>query len=209
VARLIPSNRILAIASGAFLGILFPMCECGIIPVMRRLLRKGVPLSCCVCYMLAGPIINVVVMLSTYVAFSGTESSIATIKPAATAADAMPVASSPGKASTSPPSTSPAPPIQSTTPGQPPVPGSVPTAPQLGGIGMTAMRVFLGFLVAFGTGLIVESQYRRHGNNLLAPLAVPPALPVISEDENNEKASWSRRVALISETALHDFVDIT
>src|SRR5262249_3157165 len=73
VARIIPRSRILAIAIGGFLGLLFPMCECGIIPVMRRLLRKGVPLSCCVCYMLAGPIINVVVMLSTYVAFSGME----------------------------------------------------------------------------------------------------------------------------------------
>src|SRR5207244_4726059 len=72
VARLIPKNRVLAIAIGGFLGLLFPMCECGIIPIMRRLLRKGLPLSCCTCYMLAGPIINVVVMISTYVAFSGT-----------------------------------------------------------------------------------------------------------------------------------------
>ena len=37
--------------------------------VMRRLLRKGLPLSCCIAYMLAGPIINVVVMFSTWVAF--------------------------------------------------------------------------------------------------------------------------------------------
>src|SRR5438093_7951388 len=73
VARIIPRSRVLAIAIGGLLGLLFPMCECGIIPVMRRLLRKGVPLSCCVCYMLAGPIINVVVMLSTYVAFWGME----------------------------------------------------------------------------------------------------------------------------------------
>ena len=35
------------------------MCECGIVAVMRRLLRKGLPLGCCVAYMLAGPIINV------------------------------------------------------------------------------------------------------------------------------------------------------
>jgi uncharacterized membrane protein YraQ (UPF0718 family) len=48
------------------------MCECGIIPVMRRLLRKGVPLSLCVTYVLAGPVINVVVLTSTYVAFDYT-----------------------------------------------------------------------------------------------------------------------------------------
>jgi uncharacterized membrane protein YraQ (UPF0718 family) len=73
IARLIPRNRILAIAIGGFLGLPSPMCDCGILVVVRRLLRKGVPLSCCVCYLLAGPIINVVTMLSTRVAFSGME----------------------------------------------------------------------------------------------------------------------------------------
>ena len=62
IAKLVPRNRLLAIAMGGLLGLVFPMCECGIIPIMRRLLRKGVPLSCCTCYLLAGPIINVVVM---------------------------------------------------------------------------------------------------------------------------------------------------
>ena len=51
------------------LGLVFPMCECGIVPVMRRLLRKGLPLGTCVAYMLAGPIINLVVIISTAVAF--------------------------------------------------------------------------------------------------------------------------------------------
>jgi len=69
LARVIPRSRPLAIALGAVLGIIFPMCECGIIVVMKRLLRKGLPLSVCVSYVLAGPIINVVVIGSTYVAF--------------------------------------------------------------------------------------------------------------------------------------------
>ena len=73
MAKLIPKNRFLAILMGGFLGLVFPMCECGIIPIMRRLLRKGVPLSVCTCYVLAGPIINVVVMLSTLAAFRGME----------------------------------------------------------------------------------------------------------------------------------------
>ena len=70
IAKIIPKNRVLAIALGGFLGVVFPMCECGIIPVMRRLLRKGMPLSLCVTYVLAGPVINVVVLTSTYVAFN-------------------------------------------------------------------------------------------------------------------------------------------
>jgi uncharacterized protein len=73
LARIIPRNRPLAIALGGILGIVFPMCECGIIVVMKRLLRKGLPLSVCVAYVLAGPVINVVVILSTYVAFNPPE----------------------------------------------------------------------------------------------------------------------------------------
>ena len=69
IARIMPRNKFFAIALGAVLGIVFPMCECGIIVVMKRLLRKGLPLSVCVSYMLAGPVINFVVMLSTYAAF--------------------------------------------------------------------------------------------------------------------------------------------
>ena len=70
IAKIIPSNRLFAIGLGAILGVVFPMCECGIIVVMRRLLRKGLPLSVCVAYMLAGPVINVVVLTSTFVAFN-------------------------------------------------------------------------------------------------------------------------------------------
>lgn len=67
---LLGRRRLLAIAASGLLGLVIPMCECGIIPVTRRLLRKGLPLSCCVAYILTGPIINVVVLLSTYVAFA-------------------------------------------------------------------------------------------------------------------------------------------
>ena len=73
VARIMPRNRVWAILLGGLLGLAFPMCECGIIPIMRRLLRKGVPLSACTAYLLAGPIINVVVIGSTMAAFLGQE----------------------------------------------------------------------------------------------------------------------------------------
>jgi uncharacterized membrane protein YraQ (UPF0718 family) len=73
ITRFLPRSRLAAISVGALLGLIFPMCECGIVPVMRRLLRKGLPLSCCVAYMLAGPIINPIVLLSTFYAFNGQE----------------------------------------------------------------------------------------------------------------------------------------
>lgn len=69
ITRFLPKSVLPAVMIGALLGLIFPMCECGIVVVMRRLLRKGLPLSCCVAYMLAGPIINPVVIFSTAVAF--------------------------------------------------------------------------------------------------------------------------------------------
>lgn len=69
ITRFLPKAVLPSIMIGAVLGLIFPMCECGIVVVMRRLLRKGLPLSCCIAYMLAGPIINGVVIFSTWVAF--------------------------------------------------------------------------------------------------------------------------------------------
>lgn len=69
LAKILPKHFVPAVLIGAALGLIFPMCECGIVVVMRRLLRKGLPLSCCVAYMLAGPIINPIVIGSTFVAF--------------------------------------------------------------------------------------------------------------------------------------------
>jgi uncharacterized membrane protein YraQ (UPF0718 family) len=69
ITKFLPKAVLPSVMIGGVLGLIFPMCECGIVVVMRRLLRKGLPLSCCIAYMLAGPIINVVVIASTAVAF--------------------------------------------------------------------------------------------------------------------------------------------
>jgi uncharacterized membrane protein YraQ (UPF0718 family) len=69
--RLLPKNRLLAIMSSSAMGFVLPMCECGIVPVMRRLLAKGMPASCAITYMLSAPVINPIVMWSTMIAFSG------------------------------------------------------------------------------------------------------------------------------------------
>ncbi len=52
-------------------GLIFPVCECGVVPVAARLARKGVPASSAIAFMLAAPVINPFVLLSTYVAFRG------------------------------------------------------------------------------------------------------------------------------------------
>ena len=165
ITRFLPRSPTLAILIGALLGLIFPMCECGIIPVMRRLLRKGLPLSCCVAYLLAGPIINVVVLGSTFVAFSSMENT--------------------------------------TEPN-----GGL--SYQMGSWWMMGMRAGLGFLVAVVTAHIVEWQYRKYGNKLLMPLAIPSTLPLIEDTDAPEaKRSPWQRLSNVSDTALHDFIDIT
>lgn len=69
VAKLMPKNRFLAIGYGLILGCLFPACECGIVPIVRRLTQKGVPLYAGIAFMLTGPIVNPIVLFSTYIAF--------------------------------------------------------------------------------------------------------------------------------------------
>lgn len=71
VDRLLPKRRGLAILMSGLLGIIFPVCECAIVPVIGRLIRKGLPISCAVTYMLAAPIINPITATSTMIAFSG------------------------------------------------------------------------------------------------------------------------------------------
>ena len=60
-----------SILVGAGLGFLFPVCECGIVPVVRRLLRKGLPIGGGVAFLLGGPIVNPLVAASTWLAYRG------------------------------------------------------------------------------------------------------------------------------------------
>jgi uncharacterized protein len=71
ITGLLPKNRLVATLVIGLLGLIFPVCECGIVPIVRRLLHKGLPLSCGVTYMLASPIVNPIVIFSTFFAFRG------------------------------------------------------------------------------------------------------------------------------------------
>ena len=71
MTRLLPKNPRMAVIASGLLGLIFPVCECGIVPVVRRLMRKGLPVSCGITYMLAAPIVNPLVILSTLAAFRG------------------------------------------------------------------------------------------------------------------------------------------
>jgi uncharacterized membrane protein YraQ (UPF0718 family) len=69
--RFLPRNKFFAVLSAGLLGAVFPVCECAVVPVIRRLVRKGLPVSCALTYMLAAPIVNPITALSTWKAFQG------------------------------------------------------------------------------------------------------------------------------------------
>jgi hypothetical protein len=69
IARLYPRNKVLATGVGTLMGMAFPVCECGVVPVVRRLYQKGLPISAGIAFLLAAPVINPVVIASTYAAF--------------------------------------------------------------------------------------------------------------------------------------------
>lgn len=71
ITGILPKNGLLATLASGVLGLCFPVCECGIVPIVRRLINKGLPVSCGVTFMLASPIVNPIVAFSTYAAFRG------------------------------------------------------------------------------------------------------------------------------------------
>jgi uncharacterized membrane protein YraQ (UPF0718 family) len=57
--------------AAALAGAAFPLCECGSVPVARRLAAKGLPGGAAVAFMLAAPVINPIVLVSTAIAYRG------------------------------------------------------------------------------------------------------------------------------------------
>ena len=68
IAKL-PKNPVLGSLVGSCIGFLFPVCECGNVPVARRLLLSRVPPSVAISFLLAAPTINPIVIWSTWIAF--------------------------------------------------------------------------------------------------------------------------------------------
>lgn len=68
---ILPKNALLGAIAGSLIGLMFPVCECGNVPVARRLLVQGAPTAVSVGFLLAAPTINPVVFWATWVAFRG------------------------------------------------------------------------------------------------------------------------------------------
>jgi uncharacterized membrane protein YraQ (UPF0718 family) len=69
--RLLPRRSTLAVPAAAAAGMALPGCECGSVPIARRLVGQGVPPPAAMAFMLAAPAVNPVVLVATAVAFPG------------------------------------------------------------------------------------------------------------------------------------------
>ncbi len=69
LVKWMPKNPFLGALVGSCIGFLFPVCECGNVPVARRLLMQGVPSSVAIGFLLAAPTINPIVFWATWTAF--------------------------------------------------------------------------------------------------------------------------------------------
>ncbi|MFN9531432.1 MAG: permease [Cyanobacteriota bacterium] len=67
--RQLPSHPLLGPLSGAGLGLALPACECGNVPVARRLLAVGAPVGSALGFLFAAPVLNPIVLASTWAAF--------------------------------------------------------------------------------------------------------------------------------------------
>jgi uncharacterized protein len=59
----------LQVPAAAMAGLAMPVCECGSVPVARRLMLRGLRPSAGIAFMLAAPILNPIVLASTWVAY--------------------------------------------------------------------------------------------------------------------------------------------
>ncbi|KAF1295689.1 hypothetical protein BAU15_03880 [Enterococcus sp. JM4C] len=69
VQKFLPKNKLLSIIVGCLMGFFFPSCECGIVPIVNQFVKKEVPVYTAFAFMLTAPIINPIVIFSTFIAF--------------------------------------------------------------------------------------------------------------------------------------------
>lgn len=69
LVAIMPRHPLLGAIAGSLFGCLFPVCECGNVPVARRLLVKGVSPAVAIGFLLAAPTVNPIVIWATWIAF--------------------------------------------------------------------------------------------------------------------------------------------
>ncbi len=70
-SRIARMPRHLQLPGATLAGFTFPVCECGSVPIGRRLISRGIHPSAGLGFMFSAPILNPIVLISTWVAYGG------------------------------------------------------------------------------------------------------------------------------------------
>jgi uncharacterized protein len=69
IIRIFPRRRWLAIPLAALLGVVLPVCDCGVVPTARALIRRELGLAPALAFLIGAPVINPIVFFTTAVGF--------------------------------------------------------------------------------------------------------------------------------------------
>lgn len=68
--KFLGKHPLLSFPLAVVLGMIFPVCDCALVPIAARLIKKGVSTFHTMLFMLSAMVVNPIVLLSTYYAFS-------------------------------------------------------------------------------------------------------------------------------------------
>ena len=69
IIKIFSRNKIISTIVAVVLGFFIPICDCATIPLARALMKKNIPISTVVTFILAAPIVNPIAIMSTIYAF--------------------------------------------------------------------------------------------------------------------------------------------
>lgn len=71
LTRWLDPRRVWSVPLALFSGFVIPICDCGLVPIVTRLVRKGTPLPLAALFYVSSTVTNPLVIASTYLAFPG------------------------------------------------------------------------------------------------------------------------------------------
>jgi uncharacterized membrane protein YraQ (UPF0718 family) len=69
IVRWLPRQKWLAVPLAALLGLVLPVCDCGVVPTARALLRRELGIAPALAFLIGAPVINPIVFLTTAAGF--------------------------------------------------------------------------------------------------------------------------------------------
>lgn len=73
-------GRLISSFTAVGIGFFLPICDCGIIPIARGLIKKGIDISAIITFLIAAPIVNPIAILATIIALGSSNTEIIVLR---------------------------------------------------------------------------------------------------------------------------------